>query len=189
MVWAVERMEEPEQPQTPARRDFFKKAGSVLIGGLAGAIPAGAALTVFLDPLRRKAQASDFVRVTSLDALPDDGAPRQFSVVADRTDAWNKSPRVPIGAVYLRKTEEKKVAALNVVCPHAGCFVDFNPSQKAFSCPCHNSRFAVDGTISDPKSPSPRALDALEVEIRNETEVWVKFQNFTAGHSEKLPVS
>lgn len=182
-------MEESERPQQPARRDFVKKASSVLVGGLASGIPVGAAVTVFLDPLRRKGRTTDYVHIASLDSLPADGTPRQFSVVADRIDAWNKSPRVPIGAVYLRKTEANKVLALNVVCPHAGCFVDYNPAQKAFSCPCHNSRFALDGTIADPKSPSPRALDALEVEIRNESEVWVKFQNFTAGHSEKIPVS
>ena len=189
MVMPVDRMEDPERPPEPARRDFVKKATSILIGGLAGAIPTGAAMTVFLDPLRRKGQTNDFVHVTSLDSLPADGAPRQFSIVADRTDAWNKSPRVPIGAVYLSKAGEKKVLALNVVCPHAGCFVDYSRAQKAFSCPCHNSRFALDGTISDPKSPSARALDALEVEIRNESEVWVKFQNFVAGQAEKIPVS
>lgn len=182
-------MEQTERPPEPARRDFVKKAASVLVGGLAGVVPAGAGLIVFLDPVQRKGQARDFVHVTSLDALPDDGTPRQFSVVADRIDAWNKSPHVPIGAVYLRKIGDNKVIALNVVCPHAGCFVDYNPSQKAFSCPCHNSRFALDGTIADPKSPSPRSLDALEVEVRNTTEIWVKFQNFTAGHAEKVPVS
>jgi menaquinol-cytochrome c reductase iron-sulfur subunit len=96
---------------------------------------------------------------------------------------------VPIGAVYLRKTETNQVIALNVVCPHAGCFVEFNSSRKVFSCPCHNSRFSLDGAIADRKSPSPRALDALEVEIRNQSEIWVKFQNFIAGHAEKIPVS
>ena len=32
-------------------------------------------------------------------------------------------------------------------------------------------------------------LDGLQVEIRNEKEVWVKFQNFQTGHSEKIPVA
>jgi hypothetical protein len=29
-------------------------------------------------------------------------------------------------------------------------------------------------------------MDELEVEIRNETEIWVKFQNFRAGEAEKI---
>jgi hypothetical protein len=31
-------------------------------------------------------------------------------------------------------------------------------------------------------------LDALDVELRGD-EVWVKFQNFQAGHAEKIPVA
>ena len=38
------------------------------------------------------------------------------------------------------------------------------------------------------KSPSPRGLDELEVEIRSDNEIWVKFQNFRAGEKEKIPV-
>ena len=182
-------MDEPGSAQDPQRRAFVKKAGAVLLGGLAAAIPATAGLTVFLDPLRRRGHSGDFVRVASVDSVPPDGIPRKFSVVADRVDAWNKSPHVPIGAIYLRRTQDSKFEALNVVCPHAGCFVDFVAGEKAFSCPCHNSKFALDGAIADPKSPSPRALDALAVEIRNETEIWVNFQNFLAGKRERIPVS
>jgi Rieske Fe-S protein len=58
----------------------------------------------------------------------------------------------------------------------------------SFSCPCHDSAFALDGEVSDPDSPSPRAMDELEVEIRNEDEVWVRFQNFLPGREEKVPV-
>jgi menaquinol-cytochrome c reductase iron-sulfur subunit len=182
-------MGQPEPPTTPDRRDFVKKAGAIVVGGVAGLIPAAASITVFLTPLGRKSQTSDFIRVTSMDSLPADGVPRKFSIIADRSDAWNKSPQVPVGAVYLRRTPENKVEALNVVCPHAGCFVDFVPGKQAFFCPCHNSSFALDGRIADPKSPSPRGLDSLDVEVRNEAEVWVKFQNFLAGRHEKTPVS
>ena len=32
-----------------------------------------------------------------------------------------------------------------------------------------------------------RALDMLGVEIRNGSEVWVRFQNFEAGKAKKVP--
>jgi hypothetical protein len=51
-----------------------------------------AGLLTLLDPLRRKAGISGFVHVTSLSALPEDGTPRRFPVIADRVDAWNKFP-------------------------------------------------------------------------------------------------
>jgi Rieske Fe-S protein len=151
--------------------------------------PLAAGLAVILDPLRRKSAQSAFIQVTSLQSLPDDGLPQKFVVISSHVDAWNRTPAIPIGAVYLRRTGPKSVQALNVVCPHAGCFVDFVTARKGYRCPCHNSSFAVDGKVDDPKSPSPRALDELEVEIRNDSEVWVRFQNFVAGHAEKIPVT
>ena len=79
-----------------------------------------------------------------------------------RTDAWNKAPQTPIGAVYLRRAGEKTVQALNVVCPHAGCFVDYNPAANGYSCPCHNSTFkASDGARLG--GPAPRGLYRFDV--------------------------
>ncbi len=171
------------------RRGFLKKISALVMGGVTALVPTVAGLAVFLDPLRRKSQAGASVPVTSLESLPNDGVPRRFSIRADRSDAWNKYPQAPVGAVYLRRTGEKTVEALNVVCPHAGCFVDYRAANRSFFCPCHNSSFHVDGTIADLKSPSPRALDSLEVEIRHQTEVWVKFQHFRIGRAEKVPLA
>ena len=180
----------PVQPATleSGRRSFFKKAAAVVLGGLAMLIPIVSGLLVVLDPLRRKSEQSAFVQVTSLRSVPEDGLPRKFVIMASHSDAWNRS-RALIGAVYLRRTGVNSVEALNVVCPHAGCFVDFVPARQGYVCPCHNSMFALNGQISDPRSPSPRGLDPLEVQIRNETEVWVRFQNFLAGHEKRIPVA
>ena len=112
-----------------------------------------------------------------------------FPVLADKTDAWNKFTDVPIGAVYLRRTNDGKVEALNVVCPHAGCFVELSSKSDGFLCPCHLSRFTVEGKIADPRSPSPRALDTLPVDVAKDGAVWVKFQNFQAGRPDKVPVA
>jgi menaquinol-cytochrome c reductase iron-sulfur subunit len=178
------------EPQIqPDRRDFLKKTVAGLLGSLLGLFPLGAGLAVFLDPLRRKAAASGAIRVTTLEAVPDDGVPRKFPVLATRVDAWNKFGETPIGAVYLRRTSDGKLNAFNVVCPHAGCFVDFLPERGRYLCPCHNSTFTVEGKIADLASPAPRGLDMLEVEVRNQKEVWVKFQNFQAGRAEKIPVA
>jgi menaquinol-cytochrome c reductase iron-sulfur subunit len=171
------------------RRGFLKKSLSIVIGGIAGLVPAIAGLMVLMDPLRHKAVAGGSIQVTTLDALPADGVPRKFPVLADKTDAWNKFANVPIGAVYLRRTSDGKVEALNVVCPHAGCFVDLSPKGDGFLCPCHFSSFTVEGKIADPKSPSPRALDTLPVDVAKDGSVWVRFQNFQAGRPDKVPVA
>jgi menaquinol-cytochrome c reductase iron-sulfur subunit len=181
-------MNEVKDAAGEPRRDFFKKASAVVIGGAITAVPLIAGFRVITDPLRRSGAAGQKVRVTTLDSLPKDGAPRKFAIIASRTDAWNKFPDAAIGAVYLRRTSDNAVEALNVVCPHAGCFVDYRPEKQGYFCPCHNSLFAVDGKIADPKSPSPRGLDALRTEIKG-NEVWVEFQNFRTGTAQKLPVS
>jgi len=181
-------MNEPV-PQQPERRSFLKIFGTAVISVLLGAIPFGAGVAMFMDPLRRKSNLKGAVKVATLDALPPDGIPRKFPVVASRVDAWNKFSEVPIGAVYLRRTEDKKLQAFNVVCPHAGCFVDFLPERGTYLCPCHNSTFALNGQIENRSSPAARGLDSLQVEIRADKEVWVQFQNFQAGRAEKIPAA
>src|SRR5688572_26112336 len=181
-------MDTPDAPPPTDRREFISKATAALLGGSLVVVPAIAGLGVLMDPLRRISQSGASVLVANLNSLPENGEPRKFSVLATRVDAWNRTPNVPVGAVYLQRIASNKVRALNVVCPHAGCFVDYRPANSNFFCPCHNSSFALDGKILDPKSPSPRALDELPVEVRNGTEVWVTFQNFQAGVREKIPV-
>ena len=96
---------------------------------------------------------------------------------------------MPIGAVYLRRTASNQLQAVNVACPHAGCFVDYEPENNSFLCPCHKSKFTVEGRIGNPESPSARGLDDLKVELRNKKEIWVFFQNFQAGRADKVPVA
>ena len=173
----------------PSRRDFVVGIFASIIGAVLGLVPLGAGLVVLLDPLRRRASENGAVRVASLEAVPADGIPRKFPVLATRVDAWNKYSQVPVGAVYLRRTPDGKLLALNVVCPHAGCFVDFLAGSGHFHCPCHNSSFAVTGKVDDPASPAPRGMDTLEAEVRAGKDIWVKFQNFQAGRAEKVPVA
>ena len=179
-------MTPPVLPTDSERRGFLKRAAAMAIGAVLGLVPFAAGLFTLIDPVRRKASSGRRVKVASLQALPGDGVPRKFPVISSRTDAWNKFPAVPIGAVYLRRTDEKTVEAFNVICPHAGCFVDLKPDATSYLCPCHNSTFALDGTVNDPRSPSPRGLDRLDTEILD-GEVWVHFQNFRAGETVKIP--
>ena len=180
-------MPEMEPNGNDGRRDFLKKACAACIGGAVMIPPIAAGVAVLLDPIRKKGLVGSFVQVGFMSALPEDGTPRKFTILTTREDAWNKMTNVPVGAVYLRRLAPDKIQALNVVCPHAGCFVDFLPDRKSYLCPCHNSTFAVDGKINDPKSPAARGMDELETQIRNGNEVWVKFQNFLAGEAAKIP--
>ncbi|MDQ7948749.1 MAG: Rieske 2Fe-2S domain-containing protein, partial [Pedobacter sp.] len=48
-------------------------------------------------------------------------------------------------AVY--KDVNGKVTALNPVCTHAKCIVNFNSEEKSWDCPCHGGRFDVYGHV------------------------------------------
>jgi menaquinol-cytochrome c reductase iron-sulfur subunit len=177
--------------ETP-RRSVLTAVSAVIIGGIVGLVPLAAGLATFLDPLlRRKSKAEgkegehNLRRVASLGALPTDGTPVQVPVIADLTDAWNREPNQPIGAVYLRR-EGDKVTCFNAICPHAGCFVAYAADRKVFQCPCHTSSFQLDGQRIMP-SPSPRNMDDLTVdeEKLKAGEVWVDFVNYYPGKEDR----
>ena len=54
------------------------------------------------------------------------------------------------------------VAAVYKVCTHLGCIYAWNQANERFECPCHGSKYRLDGRrIED---PAPRTLDRFEVE-------------------------
>tara|TARA_B110000263_G_scaffold229963_1_gene224118 strand:- start:212 stop:775 length:564 start_codon:yes stop_codon:yes gene_type:complete len=172
------------------RRQFIKGA-SCVIGAAIGAVPMVAGVRVALSPLADKeaAEGGAMIRLGDLGDL-EPGVPKKFAIVADKSDKWTRYKDVPVGAVYLVKQkegEENPVVAFNTVCPHLGCFVDYRKEKQDFFCPCHDSNFALDGKLKN--GVSPRGMDTLDVELRNTTEVWVKFQRFKANSKNKIAIS
>lgn len=48
-------------------------------------------------------------------------------------------------AIY--KNKSGKITALNPVCTHAGCIVNFNYAEQSWDCPCHGGRYNTSGKI------------------------------------------
>ena len=175
----------------PPRRNFLAAVVATIIGAFVSIVPFAAGLATFLDPLLRRKKAGGEgstrppIRVASLDALPTDSTPVQIPVIADLTDAWNREPNQPIGAVYLSR-QGNQVTCFNAICPHAGCFVGYAADRKVFQCPCHTSSFQLDGTRIMP-SPSPRNMDELKVapDKLKSGEVWIQFVNYYPGKEDR----
>ena len=122
------------------RRDFLGKGGLVAFLGAVGL--AGLGSLVGLKP----------------SVLPDPS--EQFKIGPPQD--------FPVGSV--RVFDDEKVAvfrdgeglyAISLVCTHLGCIVPYNDGDQRFDCPCHGSKFTLEGKVT--KAPAPRALDWFKV--------------------------
>lgn len=55
------------------------------------------------------------------------------------------------------------VAAIYKVCTHLGCIYSWTPANNRFECPCHGSKYRLDGRRIE--SPAPRTLDRFQLEF------------------------
>src|SRR4051812_9534324 len=57
--------------------------------------------------------------------------------------------------------EDGSLTAVSPVCRHVGCLVSFNTAERSWDCPCHGSRYTLDGkviqgpTVHDLENKSP----------------------------------
>lgn len=56
-----------------------------------------------------------------------------------------------------------KLLALSAQCTHAGCEVAWREDEKDFHCPCHNSKFSVEGKVLS--GPAKKPLPGYDVRV------------------------
>ncbi|HUG43937.1 MAG TPA: Rieske 2Fe-2S domain-containing protein [Acidobacteriota bacterium] len=83
---------------------------------------------------------------------------RKFRVVIPETLAPGE-PFVPPGRSVVLFRDGEGVYAVSTVCTHLGCIVKAAPG--VLDCPCHGSRFDLQGTVL--RGPAPSPLPWLEV--------------------------
>ncbi len=134
------RHQPKDGPDDPGRRDFLTSLG---IGACAAACVGSGVVTI--DYLKPKVL---FEPPTSFRA----GSPLDFP---DGTLRFSKEHMAYIigapGCVY----------ALSAVCTHLGCITRFRSDERVIACPCHGSRFDLEGNVVH--GPAPRPLPWLEV--------------------------
>lgn len=89
--------------------------------------------------------STDYVSVEKLDDLSkvEAGEGRVLKIAGDNY------------AVY--RSPEGQLSTLSPVCPHMKCMVHWNAADKSWDCPCHGSRFSVDGDVLE--GPAYRPLE------------------------------
>ncbi len=66
-------------------------------------------------------------------------------------------------SVLVANTSSEGLRAFDAYCPHAGCEVAWVDRENAAVCPCHLSRFAVDGSVTHP--PANQGLDIYPAKL------------------------
>jgi Rieske Fe-S protein len=62
-------------------------------------------------------------------------------------------------AVY--RDPQGEARAFDATCPHLGCIVEWNSTEKSWDCPCHGSRFDARGRVIN--GPATSNLNAAEL--------------------------
>jgi Rieske Fe-S protein len=59
--------------------------------------------------------------------------------------------------VAVARDEDGVMRAVSARCTHLGCIVAWNDAERSWDCPCHGSRFAIDGSVL--QGPATAALE------------------------------
>lgn len=61
--------------------------------------------------------------------------------------------------------------ALSSVCTHLGCVTRYQPDREVIACPCHGSRFGLDGEVL--AGPAPKPLSHFQIVLNSQGEIEV----------------
>jgi len=86
------------------------------------------------------------------------GSPRELAI---GEGAWYLHQGRRLG-IY--RTGSRTFRATDPHCTHLGCFVEWNALERSWDCPCHGSRFDIDGRVLD--GPACRPLKVVELSTR-----------------------
>jgi menaquinol-cytochrome c reductase iron-sulfur subunit len=174
----------------PDRRKFLTTATSVLGGG-AALVATAPVLRLLVDPVGKTTVTSprEPFDLGPVEQYELDAPPHKIEIVAPLLkDGWTAARNVLVGAAFVRRTgpNPEDIDARSAVCPHLGCAVSYDPTQKNYLCPCHDSRFALSGAKLS--GPSERGLDDLPIQISRSGRLKLTWVRYKIGSSIKEPV-
>lgn len=60
-----------------------------------------------------------------------------------------------------------QLVAVNPICTHKGCDVEWKADEAAFVCPCHGAKFGLDGAVAAGPAKEPLPTYAVKVDGNN----------------------
>jgi len=148
-----------------SRRRFLSRVTNgilTVIGGIVAFIGGGAALS----STARK--ADNWLTASSLLDLPDN-QPTPVTLTVSRLDGFRQV--IDRKTIFLVKTGEAEVAAIDSTCTHLGCLVSWDAQSQVFRCPCHGGVYDKNGAVMDGPPPMPlqkvaTRIDGVRVQVQ-----------------------
>lgn len=132
------------------RRNFLNWVG---IGLLASNLPIAIAACSSKETKQSTSESQEWEEVGTSDELNTNG-----KLLAKNTS---------VGEVLLVKTSVPgDLVAVNPICTHSGCTVEWKADTNKFVCPCHDSEFGVAGKVE--KAPATKPLKTYAVKVEGE---------------------
>lgn len=154
-------MADPVEPKRVTRRTFLGWWMAALMTStvVTGILP----VLVFLWPAPPKGQRKGPLTVTldkGIDELADGEAvkfdaptsPNSAFIMADG-GGDNAAGDLAFGGFLVKNQGQTNVFAIN--CSHLGCSIALNTQAGSFDCPCHGSRFHLDGNVLHGPAAAP----------------------------------
>jgi glycine/D-amino acid oxidase-like deaminating enzyme/nitrite reductase/ring-hydroxylating ferredoxin subunit len=88
--------------------------------------------------------------------------PTEAKSAADIAPGEGKTLRVRGERLAVYRDPTGVLHGVSSVCTHLGCLVKWNPTEATWDCPCHGSRFDVDGAVLDGPATRPLAKRTIE---------------------------
>src|SRR5918993_5542678 len=139
-------------PDSPARRSFLVRVINsihAVIGGTVGIILGGAILSPLFG-----SREENWLTAANLGDLPDN-RPTPVTIRVAREDGYNQV--IDRRTVFLVKTGESEVRALDSTCTHLGCRVSWDAEAQVLRCPCHGGVYDATGAVTAGPPPAPLA--------------------------------
>jgi menaquinol-cytochrome c reductase iron-sulfur subunit len=140
------------------RRHFYIGAIYGIGAAISAALGLPALVYLFFPPKIK--QSGAWTEVGDLSNLTPD-TPVEMAFRHNRVDGWKINSQK--STAWVVKKSANSVVAFGPECTHLGCAYHWDTSTKDFVCPCHNSIFALDGTVVS--GPAPRPLDRYDVKV------------------------
>jgi glycine/D-amino acid oxidase-like deaminating enzyme/nitrite reductase/ring-hydroxylating ferredoxin subunit len=96
----------------------------------------------------------------AVDLVADRLAPGQARSAADVPRGEARVVRSGLEQVGVYRDGDDGLHAVSLRCTHLGCLLRFNAAETSWDCPCHGSRFDVDGAVLE--GPATRSLPRRE---------------------------